>query len=66
MGRACHLKGRETGFWYEIKCLEDIITSKKERGMDASFEEGILKSYRKYSEKSYAERPAEIVSALCE
>ena len=61
MAGICYRKGYEKGLYFEIKCLEDVVASKEKRGVDATFEKDILKSYRKYSEKDYADRPAEIV-----
>lgn len=54
MGGICYQKGKEQGLYYEIKCLEDVIAIKKKLGKDATFEKGLLKSYRKYSERDYA------------
>jgi len=58
MGGTSHQKGGERGLWYEEKCLEDVIASKKKQGIDASFEKKILKSYQNYSEETY-QRPVD-------
>lgn len=55
-GGACYQKGKEQGLWYEIKCLEDVIILKEKLDKDASFEKGLLKSYRQYSETDYSHR----------
>lgn len=47
-GEICYQKGKERGPWYEIKCIKEVIANKKARGEDASFEEKLLKSWRKY------------------
>lgn len=49
----CYKKGREQGLWYEIKCIEETIKIKKQLGKDASFEKGILRAYKKLTEKDY-------------
>ena len=51
MTRACHQKFKETGLWFEIKCLENDIKSKESRGEDTSFEKKLLRSYKKYTEE---------------
>ena len=56
MGGICYHKGLEKGLWFEIKCLEDIVASKKKQGKDASFEKGILKAYKKLTEREYNQR----------
>lgn len=53
----CKRKGNERGLWYEIKCLEENIALKKTLGKDVRFEESLLRSYRKSSEKDYASQP---------
>ncbi|GAG55290.1 unnamed protein product [marine sediment metagenome] len=50
---ACYKKGKEQGLWYEIKCLEETIKIKKQLDKDASFEKGILRAYKKLTEKDY-------------
>ena len=48
MPQPCHQKGKETGAWYEIKCVQDIIRDKEANGEDASFERELLKSWKKH------------------
>ena len=42
----CHQKGKETGLWYEIKCLEDDLKSPRISVEHRKFLKGILKSYK--------------------
>ena len=55
MSGICYRKGHERGLWFEIKCIEECIAIRKELGKDVSFEKKILQSYKKYSEKDYAD-----------
>jgi len=49
MGRQdCRKKYFETGNWFQIKCVREDIISKEAKGIDASFERGLLKSWAKY------------------
>ena len=48
MGGICHLKGKERGNWFEIKCVKEVVTNKEARGEDASFERCLLKSWSRY------------------
>ena len=57
MGGICYRKGGEKGLWFERKTVEDVIASKKKRKVDASFEKRLLKSFNKYTETDYANRP---------
>ena len=43
-----HKKGEEKGIWYEIKCMKEVISSKEAKGIDATFERNLLKSWAKY------------------
>ena len=54
-GRLCYKKGQEVGLWYEILCLENVITNKRKRGADCKFEKELLKSYSKFTEAQYSE-----------
>lgn len=49
MGGACHAKGKESGIWYEIKCVKETIIAKEKTGEDASFEKGLLRAWSKHS-----------------
>lgn len=52
-GGECHIKGKERGLWFEIKCLEDTIKAKEKSGQDAFFEKELLEVYRKYRPEEY-------------
>ena len=56
MAGICYRKGYERGLWYEIQSIAETIEIKKKLGKDTSFEKGLLKAYRKYSEKDYRNR----------
>ena len=56
MGGVCYRKGLERGLWFLIKCVEDVIASKKKRHLNTRLEEELLKSYKKFTEEEYAER----------
>lgn len=58
MSAPCHQRYKETGLWFEILCLKNAIADKEKHKADASFEKGILKSYRKYSEGTYQRPPS--------
>lgn len=53
MGAPCRQKGRESGLWYEKKCLEDLVASSTISDKERAFAKKILKSYKKLSEGDY-------------
>jgi len=53
----CKIKWHETGIWFEIKCIKDVVRNKEARNEDASFGKMLLKSFGKYSEADYDQRP---------
>lgn len=53
MAGICYRKGYEKGLWYEIQSITETIEIKRQLGKDASFEKGLLKAYKKYSEEDY-------------
>ncbi|MFC1965192.1 hypothetical protein ACFLWG_04260 [Chloroflexota bacterium] len=55
----CYRKGHEQGLWYQIQEIEKNIALKESMGKDATFEKGILKSYKKY-QKAQGEPPAPV------
>ncbi len=57
MGAPCHQKGKETGAWYEIKCVQDVIREKEAVGENANFERGLLKSWSKHQGWEDAGKP---------
>jgi len=48
MGGICKIKGQEKGAWYEIQCTVETIRDKEAKGLDASYERNLLKSWSKY------------------
>lgn len=44
----CHRKHHETGLWFQIKTVEEIIAIKEKKGEDVSFEKSLLRSWQKY------------------
>lgn len=44
----CHRKHHETGLWFQIQSLEEIIATKEKKGEDVSFEKSLLRSWRKH------------------
>jgi len=58
-GGSCHQKGRERGPWFEIECVKKDIISKEAKGIDTSFEKGLLKSWVKYPGYKNALTPVE-------
>ncbi len=40
--------GKQSGTWFEIKSIADIIKGKESSGQDATFERDLLKSWSKY------------------
>jgi hypothetical protein len=48
MTPSCYRKGYESGAWYEIKKVSDVIRMKEEHGADASFERDLLKAWSSY------------------
>ncbi len=40
-------KGRQSGAWFEIKCIAETIKGKEAKGQDASFERNLLKEWSK-------------------
>lgn len=54
MGAPCHQKGRESGLFFELKCLEDLIASSTISEKERAFAKKILRSYQGCSEKNYA------------
>ena len=44
----CHRKGHETGLWFQIQTVEEIIAIKEKKGEDVSFEKRILRSWKKH------------------
>ena len=48
---------------YEINCVAQVIRGKEARGMDASFERDLLKSWAKYPDYSSA---ADVLKGLCQ
>ena len=53
MSGICYHRGSEKGLWYEIRCIEQDIASKKKRNVDCRFEKELLKSYKKFTEEDY-------------
>jgi len=47
-GEVCYQKGRERGPWFEIQCIQNLIASKEAKGLDATFERKLLKSWSKF------------------
>ena len=48
MPQNSHRKYHETGLWYQIKTVEEIIASKERKGEDVKFEKSILRSWKKH------------------
>ena len=47
-GEVCYRKGGERGPWYAIECVRRDILSKEDRGINATFERCLLKSWSEY------------------
>ncbi len=47
MPQNSHRKHHETGLWYQIKTVEEIIAIKEKKGEDVKFEKSLLRSWRK-------------------
>ena len=45
---ACFRKGYQSGAWYEIQTVKDVIIAKQKEQLDTSFEEGLLKAWSEY------------------
>ncbi len=52
----CYKAGRETGAWYELKCIRAVITNKEARGESATFERELYKAWLKHPEFAKAEK----------
>lgn len=52
----CYRPGKESGAWYELKCLRQVIDSKESRGMDASFERLLYKAWLKDPDFAIADK----------
>jgi len=52
----CYRQGRETGAWYELKCLRSVIEGKEARGESATFERELYKAWLKTPEYQKADK----------
>ena len=48
VGGICYRKGYERGIWFEINCVKEVIVNKEAKGLDASLERGLLKTWANY------------------
>ncbi len=48
MPQNSHRKYHETGLWFQIQTVEEIIAIKEKKGEDVSFEKSLLRSWKKY------------------
>ncbi|UCC17965.1 MAG: hypothetical protein JSU58_05280 [Dehalococcoidales bacterium] len=60
---SCYRKGYESGPWYEIKAVADVIRMKEARGADTGFERGLLKAWSEFPGYESAKDVLEFLTA---
>lgn len=50
MPQNSHRKYHETGLWYQIQTVEEIIAIKEKKGEDVKFEKSLLRSWKKHQD----------------
>jgi len=53
----CYKPGKETGLWFEIKCITEDISSKSKKGESCNHEKEVLKALLKKKRMEDAQKP---------